>query len=691
LRAEGAGEGAKFTDTLNIISFLPGGLATKALTTGNKWLGVSEKVASNLTKNPFAEKTLEKVAQKMPDVLKKYKTTLNFAGWGGAYGTARALDEGGGVKEAVVGGLKGAGMGAVLPLGWKVGKYLPKLAGKTGTEVFGKITGTGSEAVRKIYDVFKTGTKEEMNAVSKAMKYSETEAGEAGERLLNDLETGFQKFRNKISDDFIKGYEKVSGSEKTFDITDIKKAADTLASKFGIKKNADGTLDFSRATIQSKDVKDVEGILNLLNDWGNQKGDLTAKGLDLLKRNLDDFYSPSSKQANLFVGQLKEKVVNKLEKEVPGYKEMLAKYSEAQSLRKEISGALSVGSTKVQKDTAIRKMLNLYKGVNNEHRRELVNYLENYIGNDFSAELAGLGFRSILPEGLVGKIVGGAGLFNAFSAIVNPATLLLLGSSSPKLVGTAIKALGLSARAKEKIIDKLKTLIPKGELKGMEYTPKIITDLFGEEGAKIYKGVGEKLGKVKMGMTIEDATKKGFKKGAVPKTAGKEVLEEAIPKVSKELELLIAEAKKYKSAEEFVRAKAGWAEPKQGRMGEADTLKYRKLEGEPLSPSWLKKENYPVSEKGTIPVYRYSKRQELLPGDFVKLTDEGFKIQGDYITKAHPEGKLFKTEVPISDIQGIVHSGEEGYAGFAYRPNGVKSLEEVWNKAQNKTELERVI
>jgi hypothetical protein len=132
--------------------------------------------------------------------------------------------------------------------------------------------------------------------------------------------------------------------------------ADRLNNK-SIKQTASGPerkgeFDWERTSVGSMkktkkgwsgtgDVKDLKDMYDQIMKWGSKPEDITPMGLDMLKRNLDQFYSPKS-DVRAFTTSARNKVKDLIVKNVPEYAEMTKGYSEASNLIKDIESNLMI-------------------------------------------------------------------------------------------------------------------------------------------------------------------------------------------------------------------------------------------------------------------------------------------------------------------------------------------------------------
>ncbi len=334
-----------------------------------------------------------------------------------------------------------------------------------GTEALGATTGAGGEAVRQAFEAGKQSGKVSGDAFTDALR-----GKTGGDNLLADSVDALNAIKTARRTEYITDLEKIGNQTDSLDISPVVRTLDTELKNFGVKKNADGSLDFSRSSISPigdrPATRDIEQVTELVRKWGTKEGDRTPIGLDTLKKQLGDFYSDSS-QARAFVTAVKDSVSQILKKQVPRYAEMTKKYEETSNLLTEVKKALSLGG-KASADTTIRKLISTMKQ-NNEFRNEIIQRLEEYGKSGLQAQAAGLSLSPELARGLIGRGIEATGAYAIFNGLLHPATLPLLLASSPRLVGEFVHFLGVSSNEASqfaKIIGELKKfLTPAAVLK----------------------------------------------------------------------------------------------------------------------------------------------------------------------------------------------------------------------------------
>jgi len=331
----------------------------------------------------------------------------------------------------------------------RIVRPITKAGGEAMAWSLGVSTGQGGEAI-------KTAFRMPGKAFTQALRGKTT-----GRNILTVAREGLQRLKDKRTIEYQREAEKIlkklgKKPVKSLDISPIFKTLKEELEKFNIKVKG-RELDFSRSPIDKTEVPRVKAVIEIVRDWGLRKGDRTPYALDILKRKLDDFYTPSREGATL-IGNIRKAVKKILDENVPGYKEMTKKYAETSELIKEIEKTLSLkpGSTA---DTALRKLTNALKA-DNELRQALLEEIDRLTPFNIKEAIAGHLLHPVVPTGLIGRSiwaeVGGAGLARAailIGSLFEPLILSGIVFTSPRIVGEFVRALGLSHQAAQRVID----------------------------------------------------------------------------------------------------------------------------------------------------------------------------------------------------------------------------------------------
>lgn len=304
------------------------------------------------------------------------------------------------------------------PVGRNVAEY--------SKEFLGKSTGAGAGAVEQALK----GGKEFTDAMRG--KISEADVLETAQNALQDIKNQrSQAYQTKLAE--------IGKQTQQIDITPVKKSLNKYLDSWRINRTPDGTLDFKRS-VMAKDTRtqnEVLQMVDLIDTWD----DFSPIGVDVLKRNLDDFYTETGKGRAISAG-LRSETKNVLAKNVPGYEAMTAEYAKTSKLTGDIEKALSL-SKKTGADTSIRKISQIMRD-NFTYRRDLVRQLEGMTGTDIQSAVAGIQLNKLTPRGLQGVITTSA--ITGALAMIHPQLLPALLVSSPRAMGEFLNLLGNTSR-----------------------------------------------------------------------------------------------------------------------------------------------------------------------------------------------------------------------------------------------------
>ncbi len=298
------------------------------------------------------------------------------------------------------------------------------LAKTPATEFLGATTGAGSAAMRRALE---KPTPELVNAMRG--NTSETE-------VLGHFKDALQNVKDARSADYQARLQALPNAQ--IDLAPIKQSVDFQLGKFGIKKDPAGELDFSRSPIRDASAQaDIKSVYQDVTDWGSKPGDNTPASVDILKRRIDDVYSPSS-AGRALVQAVKKTTGDALNMQVPGYREMTKGYAQASEFLDQLKD-LSLESK--NPGTAIRKLTTTLRQ-NNGYRAALADALGQYTGTDLTGELAGMNLSKAGPQGLARVVDTGVGLLAGVAhGFINPSAAVGIAAASPRLMGELMVAM----------------------------------------------------------------------------------------------------------------------------------------------------------------------------------------------------------------------------------------------------------
>jgi len=310
------------------------------------------------------------------------------------------------------------------------GRVIKPIAKELTSSGLGILTGTQGDVIKEAMNP----TKDYWDALRKKV---------SPEDIVNKAEDAFQNIKNTRSSEYQDKLAQISKNTTPIDITPIKEEMNNLLDKFNIKKGIDPetgqiNYDFSRSVLGKTATNDVQSIINDVENWGSKVGDNTASGLDILKRRVGDFWSPSS-EARAFVQGIKSKVKSEIVKNVPEYEGMVKGYEDASDLLKDLK-TLSIGKG-ANTDMVFRKVQQSLRQ-NFEVRKQLVGELEKNGATGLTQNIAGQQLSTFEPRGIA-KLGAAGAAYYIIDKLKNPYYLLSLLASSPRLIGETVG--GISA------------------------------------------------------------------------------------------------------------------------------------------------------------------------------------------------------------------------------------------------------
>lgn len=314
-----------------------------------------------------------------------------------------------------------------------VGEKVLTAPAKLGAKVLGQSTGVGSEAVKTAFNAGAEGG-EANQAFTEALR---------GNTTPEDLVDKARGALGEVVDTRRANYKEMLGSLKsdtsTIDTSSLKTQLDKSLDSFNITRGEDGKLDFSESTmVNPSDQSKVEAITKDIENWKNN----TPEGIDTLKQRLSNYYEPGSR-IGAFSEGLRSTARNLIEK-TPGYSDAMKNYSEMSDTIKDIKQSLSLGD-KAAVETSFNKLKNSLKN-DKQFRMAVIDELDKATGGTLRQSIAGQGMSKLAPSGLAkyADIGGGAAALSHGIPILPILGLAI--TTSPRIVGEIVRALGLGAR-----------------------------------------------------------------------------------------------------------------------------------------------------------------------------------------------------------------------------------------------------
>lgn len=415
-----------------------------------------------------------------------------------------------------------------------------------------------------------------------------------------------------------------------YKLTPVYDKAKELVNQFRIGLKQDGSLDFSRSPLV-KDQDKVNSIVKLVETWGTKADDLTVSGVDNLKQQLRLFREPTNPTLNKFIDELANSAKSVI-KDAKGYQKLETDYANQSAFIDELEKTLSLKESATP-DQAITKLNSLLRD-NADYRRVLADEFKTVTGKDLTATAAGLSANRLTPAGLSKYAQVGAGTY-AVGAGLTSQLLPIIALTSPRIMAEFFRAVGIASNKIKPILNDINNFrIPQG-LKNV---------------------------KLKAGLSIEDVS------GGKPS-----------------INTLIQEAKKYKSAEEFV-----------NNVGRKEKIKNQVYQPGGLQDAILLRKDEPLGDlsnydkqsqiellggqrprpDGTITLYRATpKGKDISAGDYV--TNDRNYAEQHILHNLGGKGKVKSIEAKLEDIFPA-----DGPKEFWYSPKNLESqLTDIWNKA----------
>lgn len=310
----------------------------------------------------------------------------------------------------------------------------------------GQSTGAGYNALSTGLNAASTGG-DAMDAFTQGLR-----GNSSPDELVSSAKSALQQVVNTRGTNYQQMLSTLKADPSTYDISPVLNQFDTQLQKFGITKADDGTLNFDRSTItDTADENNINKLYNDLKSWGTQAGDRTAGGIDLLKRRISNYYSPSSdfRAMTTSLGKATRGVLQN----APGYTKAMSDYGDMTDQIDEIRKGLSLGDNAMV-DTSFRKLMSAVQ-TNNPIRQQLVEELDKATGGQLLPKIAGTKLNGLMPTGL-SKYADIGSAFALGSSGVGVMPLLGLAmTTSPRIVGEFVRTLGLGKQGINTVMNTL--------------------------------------------------------------------------------------------------------------------------------------------------------------------------------------------------------------------------------------------
>jgi hypothetical protein len=384
---------------------------------------------------------------------------LGAAGAGLGYGIGKEaqkkIEEYGGISKpeslgsSLVSASKNIAEGAISEVGGQViGKVLGtglKLTGKIAAPIWGRMTGAQEAPIKAAFESGRvTGITK--NPIESLTEFDKSMRGHyQPEDIVNTAQVALDTIKNSRATAYQNSLKNLENSNIEIGLKKMKDQAQDIFKKY-VRFDKNNKPIWERSALGpkgSESINKMQSMYKEIQNWGRREGDATPLGLDMLKRQLDDFYAESSNSRSL-VTSLRNTVKKEIMAKVPEYEKMTKDYADATTLIKDIESGLMMrkqGMTgRITADQTLRRLMSSMKD-NFKLRKDLVDALGTQGGADLSNQISGLLMRSPMPHGLAGTgtaIVGEA----ALAHFVNPAFWPVVAASSPRIAGEFLRMFG---------------------------------------------------------------------------------------------------------------------------------------------------------------------------------------------------------------------------------------------------------
>ena len=311
----------------------------------------------------------------------------------------------------------------------KIGQFI----GKTGATTLGLTTGKGITSIEEAY--------------KRSPEYQASIKGKTTPQGVVDIaKDAIENIKEQRRIEYVSKLEQIP-TKGNLDFSDIQAQLNTQLKRFRIGIDEKGRLDFSKSSIRNDGaaVNDITTIYEDISGWK----DFSPRGLDVLKQGISDLYSPTAR-SRAFVEATQKVISDTLKSQVPEYSKLTESYKQYSDLLDEMKG-LSLGG-KANLDTIFSKLTSAIKG-NNAMKQALIQELQTQGQKNIMGAIAGIEMK----QWTGGRLTTGAALGNIPYAGFQISDLLVLASTSPRIVSAFVSALGFTTTQISKFSNLLNT------------------------------------------------------------------------------------------------------------------------------------------------------------------------------------------------------------------------------------------
>lgn len=339
------------------------------------------------------------------------------------------------------------------------GKLTTAAVGKAAPAALAFTSGVGRKSIEKAYESGVEG--------GAALKNFRDNLKEADPQLiLDDALANLEKLRQKKNADYKAGMKKISDSGSKVMYNRIDYVLSQVAKE--ANKLSDGSMDTINALLgkvkQSKEM-----------------GYNTVMQMDDLKQAIREIGESSKTNAGkVYAEKVRKSVVKAIDDVAPDYSSTMETYGKAAEAIKELKNTLSLEKNP---DTALRKLLSVMRDnvqTNYGKRASLVELLETG-GTEVMSKIAGQELSSVLPRGILGRMLGGGAVgFGAatggLGGLLTPGAIPAIAVASPRIIGEAAQLTGQARRKAQKAAQ----VLPSGTFSQITAAQRI-TEMAEEE------------------------------------------------------------------------------------------------------------------------------------------------------------------------------------------------------------------
>jgi len=302
-----------------------------------------------------------------------------------------------------------------------------KGGGIVAGEVIGSLTGIGSKALTTAYMTGYTG--KNSLAFTSHMRGGVDKLDNTLDKarsLIEDLKSGTKEV-------YIAGKNGLNLADTPIDPNIVNK----ILLDFKNSKTFSGALELSKEA-RAKLV----AVEKLIADFNANKGLHNARGLDFLKKQIDNEYPTGVNQgdATVVISSIRDAVKKAVVKAVPEYADVMKTYESAITLSKNLESGLGLAGNASAQLTLnkLNQSIKTNSASQFGNKGKQLSILDNT--GELTAMLSGDALNTYQPRGLQSAMTGAGVTALSFGAV--PAGLGLLSVSSPRLMGEASRLAG---------------------------------------------------------------------------------------------------------------------------------------------------------------------------------------------------------------------------------------------------------